>query len=412
MLLPLYLRRPGEEVQARVPVGPRKRVSRRGLNTLGGDMVFLQDDDSKQQFMVDTGAVCSVLPHRSSAQPAGPQLSGTDGRSIPTWGTIRRRLSFRLRTFFVTFFLGAVRRPILGLDFLSAHGLLVDPVGRQVLDSKTLKRLSKTPTAAGALPSKFATALCLAQAVRSPLASSQPSATETSNRRRNTTRPPTPRPRPPTPRSEPPTSRLLPPASRTRPPMPPHRPQTRTTTAAHVALNIATVAAGPSPIAPVVYGPGSSTHASLPLHSRACSSHLHSRRAGDAPLRRRHRSARRRRHSGAAATGALQHTSYSATNNYFFCIRPPASRRPTAEPTQPLSLPPQSLGGTCGGAPSVPTEFPASTVTCPIIPHTCCTYVDTRLSLPSLKYTVVAWLLTCLHLSTTSRQRSILNIQF
>jgi hypothetical protein len=28
-------------------------------------------------------------------------------------------------------------------------------------------------------------------------------------------------------------------------------------------------------------------------------------------------------------------------------------------------------------------------------------YVDTRLSLPSLKYTVVAWLLTCLHLSTS-----------
>jgi hypothetical protein len=29
-----------------------------------------------------------------------------------------------------------------------------------------------------------------------------------------------------------------------------------------------------------------------------------------------------------------------------------------------------------------------------------CTYVDTGLSLPSLKYTVVAWLLTFLHLST------------
>ncbi len=30
-----------------------------------------------------------------------------------------------------------------------------------------------------------------------------------------------------------------------------------------------------------------------------------------------------------------------------------------------------------------------------------CTYVDTRLSLRSLKYTEVAWLLTCLHLSTS-----------
>jgi hypothetical protein len=36
-----------------------------------------------------------------------------------------------------------------------------------------------------------------------------------------------------------------------------------------------------------------------------------------------------------------------------------------------------------------------------LLSHICCTYVDTRLSLPSLKYTVVARLLTCLHLSTS-----------
>jgi hypothetical protein len=135
-------------------------------------MIFLQDDESKQQFMVDTGTVCSVLSHYLKSQPAGPQLSGADGRSIPTWGTIRHRLSFGLRTFFVTFFLAAVNRPILGLDFLSAQGLLVNPVGRQVLDSKTLKPLSKTPTAAGTLHSKFAATLCsITLSVRSLLAS-------------------------------------------------------------------------------------------------------------------------------------------------------------------------------------------------------------------------------------------------
>jgi hypothetical protein len=39
------------------------------------------------------------------------------------------------------------------------------------------------------------------------------------------------------------------------------------------------------------------------------------------------------------------------------------SQRPATHPTQPLSLPPQGLGGTCGGVPSVPARFPASTVT-------------------------------------------------
>ncbi len=208
--------------------------------------------------MVDTGAVCSVLPHRSTAQPASPQLSVADGRSTPTWGTIRRRLSFGLRTFFVTLFLAAVYRPILGL--------LVDPVSRQVLDSKTLKPLYKTPTAAGTLLSKFAAGLCsIALSVRSlfpaivgdgncrntksatrpptlrsrpPTLRSRPptlrSRPPTLRSRPPTlrSRPPTLRPRPPTLRSEPPTtrlgpptSRLLPPTSWTRPPTTPHRPQ-------------------------------------------------------------------------------------------------------------------------------------------------------------------------------------------
>ncbi len=154
-----------------MPVGPGKRVGRRELNTLSGGMIFLQDDESKQQFMVDTSAVCSVLPHRWKTPPTGPQLSGAYGRAIPCWGTVRRCLSFGLRTFFVTFLLAAVYRPILGLDFLSAHGLLVDPVGRQVLDLKTLP-LSKPSTAAGTLRSKFAAALCsIAPSVRSLLAS-------------------------------------------------------------------------------------------------------------------------------------------------------------------------------------------------------------------------------------------------
>jgi hypothetical protein len=87
------------------------------------------------------------------------------------WGSVLHRLTFGLRTFFVTFLLAAVYRPILSLDFLSAQGLLVDPVGRQVQDSKSLKPLSKLTTVAGTLCSKFAAALCsIAPTIRSLLA--------------------------------------------------------------------------------------------------------------------------------------------------------------------------------------------------------------------------------------------------
>jgi hypothetical protein len=93
----------------------------------------------------------SAVSYRTNRRPRppGPPISGADGKDIPCWGHIPCRLTFRLRTFFVTFLLAAVYRPILGLDFLSAHGLLVDPVGRQVLDSKSLKPLSKPTTATG-----------------------------------------------------------------------------------------------------------------------------------------------------------------------------------------------------------------------------------------------------------------------
>jgi hypothetical protein len=130
-----------------------------------------RDNESKQQFMVDTGAGCSVLPHRLKMPPTGPPLSGADGKDIPCWGSLRCRLTFGLRTFFVTFLLAAVYRPIFGLDFLSAQGLLVDPVSRQVLDSKSLKPFSEAKTAARVVHSKFAAALCsIAPTVRSLLA--------------------------------------------------------------------------------------------------------------------------------------------------------------------------------------------------------------------------------------------------
>jgi hypothetical protein len=73
---------------------------------------------------------------------------------------IRHRFTFGLRTFFVTFLLAAISRPILGLDFLSANGLLVDQVSCQVQDSKSLKTLTKLPTPTGKRHSKLTTALC------------------------------------------------------------------------------------------------------------------------------------------------------------------------------------------------------------------------------------------------------------
>jgi hypothetical protein len=76
----------------------------RELKALGSGMIFLQDDESKQQFLVDTGTTFSVLPHPSKSTTANPPISGADEKDIPCWGQICRRLTFGLRTFFVTFY--------------------------------------------------------------------------------------------------------------------------------------------------------------------------------------------------------------------------------------------------------------------------------------------------------------------
>jgi hypothetical protein len=142
---------------------------RRGqLNALGG-LIYLQDSLSKQQFLVDTGAAVSVFPHRSSAASSGPLLSGADGKPISAWGRMTKKLNFGLHTFIVSFVLAAVSKPILGIDFLSAHHLLVDPFARAVLFADSLKAVGSTVSAA---PSRFAASIShIVPAVRTLLSS-------------------------------------------------------------------------------------------------------------------------------------------------------------------------------------------------------------------------------------------------
>jgi hypothetical protein len=109
----------------------KKLGRRRGQLTALGGLVYLQDCKSHTKYLVDTGAAVSVLPHSSSLPSSGQPLTGADGKSIASWGTVTRSLCFGIRTFLCTFILAAVSKPILGTDFLAAHFLLVDPFSRQ-----------------------------------------------------------------------------------------------------------------------------------------------------------------------------------------------------------------------------------------------------------------------------------------
>jgi hypothetical protein len=138
------------------------------LNSLGG-LIFLEDSVSRQPFLVDTGAAVSVYPHHSSKAATGPPLVGADGKSIAAWGRVSKKLVFGAATFLCSFILAAVSKPILGVDFLAAHRLLVDPFTRTVLHAATLKPVGAAVAAAA---SQFSASIShIAPSIRTLLAS-------------------------------------------------------------------------------------------------------------------------------------------------------------------------------------------------------------------------------------------------
>ncbi len=91
-----------------------------------GRLFFVTDSTSQRRYLVDNGSAFSIMPWQSSDPPSGPSLAGADGRRIPCWGE---------RLFTITiggvprqwrFLLAAVSFPILGVDFLRHHSLVVD----------------------------------------------------------------------------------------------------------------------------------------------------------------------------------------------------------------------------------------------------------------------------------------------
>jgi hypothetical protein len=83
-------------------------------------------------------------------------LAGADGKPISAWGKVTKKLKFGLHTFIVSFILAAVSKPILGIDFLSAHRLLVDPFAKAVLFASSLEPVGRTVASA---PSRFAASI-------------------------------------------------------------------------------------------------------------------------------------------------------------------------------------------------------------------------------------------------------------
>ena len=106
-----------------------------------GRLVLLVDQSTGDKFLVDTGAVFSVIPFSSPDPTSGPKITTADASPIPCWGWHQRRLKAGGVWYPWKFLRAKVAFPILGADFLAAFDLLVD-VRRRRLVRRNLPAIS------------------------------------------------------------------------------------------------------------------------------------------------------------------------------------------------------------------------------------------------------------------------------
>lgn len=101
------------------------------------------DRNSGLNFLIDTGAHVSVLPinvikRKSTSESVNFALYAANGTKIDTYGTHTMVLDLKLRRDFRwTFIIAKVKQPILGADFISHFGLLVNLSERKLIDNLT-----------------------------------------------------------------------------------------------------------------------------------------------------------------------------------------------------------------------------------------------------------------------------------
>ena len=128
-----------------------KRGGQRSVVALSvGDtsrLLFIHDTISGSRFLCDTGAQRSVLPASAAditGGELGPRLATANGSPIRTYGVRSVELCFGGQRFTWDFVTADIAFPLLGADFLCAHGLLVDVKNNRLVDALTFSSFTCT----------------------------------------------------------------------------------------------------------------------------------------------------------------------------------------------------------------------------------------------------------------------------
>ena len=123
--------------------GKRNQPSVKAVNDdgLASRRIFVTDKNSRISYLIDTGADISVFPRSKLHGPVSKseyELFAANGTRITTYGTVAINLNLSLRRAFKwNFTVADVKTPIIGMDFLSHYGLLVDARNKSLIDTAT-----------------------------------------------------------------------------------------------------------------------------------------------------------------------------------------------------------------------------------------------------------------------------------
>lgn len=111
------------------------------IEVVSSHRLFIFDKQSKIQFLIDSGADVSIIPasiYRKTKQPDTYKLFAANNTTINTYGIQIISVDLGLRRQFDWEFLVAdVSKAIIGADFLSKFGLVIDLKNKKLIDSVT-----------------------------------------------------------------------------------------------------------------------------------------------------------------------------------------------------------------------------------------------------------------------------------
>ena len=119
-----------------------------GATFKSSSRLFVYDKQNKLQFLVDTGAVVSVVPvnkFKFLSRQSETVLSAANGSTIKTFGLILLNLDLGLfKCYSFPFLLADINTPIIGANFLEHFEISVNLRKKQLIDTNTNKFITGT----------------------------------------------------------------------------------------------------------------------------------------------------------------------------------------------------------------------------------------------------------------------------